>query len=418
MCRSNEERFRKHCGPFVIDADTLEVTRCFMRHGVRWAGCYGMLGADRENNALKFSRTAGFEGGGILVFPNRLDRPPQDRPFAPHARAACVWGKEFGGKFPYRGNLYDCRSLTLDIARVPAECIAEIAKDAARRWDTDVLFKVFPSGRIFLVKRKDPFARVVAWIPHTNTYLPNVPHTPQFDALRRDAALLADTQADRLFPFLSNKIKSDFSRFAVDLERYADNAQEPMAPKGMGRFYNRLIDGAPFDRAVFGGDDFFARYYAQKHDELKRAVERIGNGALLLDVHSFNPQPLPCDLDKTSDRPDICLGFNADDTKPDRAVLHALKTHFEQNGLRVAFNTPFSGAMTCPTETKYTALMLEINKARYLTHNTPDADIYKLAHILREAVLLCTGEENNGTHAAARQRGCIQANEQQRNDVF
>ena len=314
MCPSNEENFKKHCGPFETDADTLEVTQCFMRHGAHWAGCYGMPDAER---------------------------------------------------------------------------ISEIAKAAARRWDTDVLFKVFPSGRIFLVKRKDPFARVVAWLPHTGTYLPNVPDTPQFAALRQDAALLADAHADKLFPFLSNKIKSDFSRFVVDLERYADDAQEPMAAKGMGRFYNRLSDGTPFDRAVFGGDDFFARYYAQKHAELTRAVERIGDGALLLDLHSFNPEPLPCDTDQNPNRPDICLGFNADDTRPDGAVLQALKTHFEQNGLRVAFNTPFAGAMTCPTPTKYTSLMLEINKARYLTGNAPDADIYKLVHVLYRAILLC-----------------------------
>ena len=233
-----------------------------------------------------------------------------------------------------------------------------------------------------------PFENIAAWVPHTGVYLPNVGNTPEFKPLRRDALRLADEQVDKLYPSLPNKITSDFSRFAVDLERYADDAQEPMAQKGMGRFYNRLIAGTPFDRNIFGGDAYFTTYYRQKHNELKQAVERIGDGAILLDLHSFNPDPLSCDTDKNPDRPDICLGFNQDDTKPDDSVLQALRVHFEHNGLKVAFNTPFSGAMTANTRTKYTSLMLEINKRCYLANHTLSPNANRLSAILREAILL------------------------------
>jgi N-formylglutamate amidohydrolase len=390
MYQSNAEFFRKHNGPFEIDGDVLEVTNCFMRHGVHWVGTFGMMGSEIETNPLKFFRKQGFFGGGMIVFPNTIKLGLRDLSFVDKYNVHYAWDRAFSGTFPYRGHVYNLESLTLDIHNMSIDRVMEIAKDIAHnQWDTDLIVKMFPTKRIFVVKRRDPFWRVVAWMPHTNTYLPHVPGTPKFDDLQRDTAILADEQVDKLYPFLPNKITSDFSRFAVDLERYADDAQEPMAQKGMGYLYNRLISGLPFDRSVFvGGDDFFKRYYAQKHDELKQAVERIGDGAILLDLHSFNPEPLACDTDKNPDRPDICLGFNNDDTKPADEVLHALKTHFEQNGLRVAFNTPFSGAMTTNTRTKYTSLMLEINKRCYLANHTLSPNANRLSAILRGAILL------------------------------
>lgn len=233
----------------------------------------------------------------------------------------------------------------------------------------------------------NPFEYIAAWVPHTGLYLPNVDNNPEFETLRRDALRLADEQVDKLYPFLPNKITSDYSRFVLDLERYLDDAKEPMAQKGMGYLYNRLIDGTPFDRSIFGGDAYFTTYYQHKHNELKQAVERIGDGAILLDLHSFNPEPLSCDTDKNPDRPDICLGFNQDETKLDERVLQTLRAHFEHNGLKVAFNTPFSGAMTTGTQTKYKSLMIEINKRCYLANHTLSPNANRLSAILREAIL-------------------------------
>lgn len=232
------------------------------------------------------------------------------------------------------------------------------------------------------------FEKIVAWMPHTGLYLPNVDNSPEFDTLRRDSLILADEQVDRLYSFLPNKITSDYSRFVVDLERYLDNSQEPMASKGMGYLYNRLIDGTPFDRTIFGDETYFTQYYKHKHTQLKQAIERIGDGAILLDLHSFNPVPLACDIDKTPNRPDICLGFNDDETKPEDSILQALQEYFEENGLKVAFNTPFSGAMTTDTHTHYKSLMIEINKDCYLLNHTLKVDVYKFTSILHKSLLL------------------------------
>ena len=232
------------------------------------------------------------------------------------------------------------------------------------------------------------FENMVAWLPHTGLYLPNVDKGPQFEALRRDSLLLADEQVDKLYSFLPNKITSDYSRFVIDLERYLDNSKEPMAQMGMGYLYNRLIDGGAFNRSIFGDDSYFTEYYRHKHAQLKQAIERIGDGAILLDLHSFNPFPLACDMDKRPNHPDICLGFNEDETKPADSVLHALQEHFEDNGFKVAFNTPFSGTMTTNTQTKYKSLMIEINKKCYLGNHVLKKDMYRLSYVLKEAILL------------------------------
>lgn len=236
--------------------------------------------------------------------------------------------------------------------------------------------------------KMNKWARIVAWIPHTGVYLPNVDNSPEFDTLRRDAQLLADEKVDWLYPFLPKKITSDYSRFVVDLERYMDNAKEPMAQKGMGYLYNRLIDGTTFERSVFGSDNYFTQYYRHKHIQLKQAIESIGDGAILLDLHSFNPYPLACDTDKRLDRPDICLGFNDDDTKHNDTALWVLRKHFEDNGLSVNFNTPFSGSMSVKTNTKYKSLMIEVNKKCYLNNHTLRLDSNSISDILRRGVLL------------------------------
>lgn len=237
------------------------------------------------------------------------------------------------------------------------------------------------------------FEKIIAWMPHTGLYLPNIDNNPKFDTLRADALLLADEQVDRLYSFLPNKITSDYSRFVVDLERYLDNSQEPMSQKGMGYLYNRFIDGSPFDRTVFGNDSYFTQYYKHKHIQLKEALERIGDGAILLDLHSFNPVPLACDMDKRPNRPDICLGFNKDETKPAQDILLAIKESLEENNLTVAFNTPFQGAMTSNTTTKYKSLMIEVNKKCYLKdHQIIKNEVHRLSFALREAIQLLQPE--------------------------
>lgn len=232
------------------------------------------------------------------------------------------------------------------------------------------------------------YTKTVAWLPHTGLFLPNVSNTPEYNALIRDSVILADFKVNELYPYLPNKIISHYSRFVVDLERYLDDSMEVMASKGMGYLYNRLIDGTTFDRSVFGAKEYFTQFYKDYHALLAKSLESIGEGAILLDLHSFNPHPIACDLDQKPNRPDICIGFNEDNTKPKESALKVITDYLTEQGLKVGYNTPFSGSMTANTKVKYTSLMIEINKKCYLSNNDISAEGYKLASHLQQALKL------------------------------
>ena len=209
--------------------------------------------------------------------------------------------------------------------------------------------------------------KIIAWIPHSGMYIPGISdRKKEYEALVRDAKTLCDEKADYLVSFLPNRITCGYSRFVVDLERYEDDSKEPMSAKGMGLLYNKLIDGTAFDRNPFGDSDFFIRYYHHKHSQLKEMVEAAGDGCVLLDVHSFCGVPQKCDFDQNPDRPDICLGFNDDETKPSDEKIAEIRDIFEKHGLDVALNRPFKGSMTVKTNVRYTSLMIEVNKSVYI----------------------------------------------------
>lgn len=224
--------------------------------------------------------------------------------------------------------------------------------------------------------------KIVAWIPHSCTYIPEVS-----DKLVSDSNLLSDTFVDKLYSFLTNKITSDYSRFMVDLERYFDDEKEAMSKVGMGMLYNRHIDGTPFDRSIFGEDDYFKNYYITKHTILKESIKSVGDGCILLDLHSFNNVPLPCDSVQTMDRPDICFGFNEDFTKPSDSVMLYIKEFCKEKYISAKFNNPYSGSMTVgDIGIKYTSLMIEINKNMYIYNGKFRSDAYKLSHNLKELI--------------------------------
>ena len=155
MFETNNQKFKRCYGPFKIDEDIEEITKCFFACGPHFPGVYGMMAYNTGKNAESFYRQVGFYGGGMLIFPRSIKLGLQDLSFADQYNVEYAWNRGFSGKFSYRGNIYNVESLTLDIPNMSPDRITEIAKDIAHiKWNTDVLVKVFPSNRIFLVKRK------------------------------------------------------------------------------------------------------------------------------------------------------------------------------------------------------------------------------------------------------------------------
>lgn len=235
--------------------------------------------------------------------------------------------------------------------------------------------------------RQYNYDKIVAWIPHSGMYIPGISDKKkEYEALVRDAKILCDEKADYLVSFLPNRITCGYSRFVVDLERYEDDSKEPMSAKGMGLLYNKLIDGTVFDRNPFGDSGFFIQYYHHKHSQLKEMIEAAGDGCVLLDVHSFCGVPQKCDFDQNPDRPDICLGFNDDETKPSDEKIAEIRDIFEKHGLDVALNRPFKGSMTVKTNVRYTSLMIEVNKSVYIDKYGINHWTGIIAGLIKEAV--------------------------------
>jgi len=104
------------------------------------------------------------------------------------------------------------------------------------------------------------------------------------------------------------------SRLLVDVERFPDDAEEPMSKVGMGVIYTLTADGKKLKRTLLQPQEtriLVSQYYETHHQalltEVERELEKFGK-ALIMDCHSFPSCPLPCDSDQTIPRPQFCIG--------------------------------------------------------------------------------------------------------------
>ena len=213
--------------------------------------------------------------------------------------------------------------------------------------------------------------QILCHIPHASQ---NVPAWAREDILLSDEELadlldfMTDLDVDKLWSFVpeEDRITFDTSRLVVDVERFSDDAAEPMAALGMGMYYTRTPGGREFRRRIRASYDrclaLYRAHHAVLENRVRRALERSGP-CLLLDCHSFHDAmtytPYP-----PSSFPDICIGTNG--TPP--PIAEKIKCVFESHGYRVKFNQPFSGALA-PTryasDPRLTPVMIELNRRIY-----------------------------------------------------
>jgi N-formylglutamate amidohydrolase len=223
----------------------------------------------------------------------------------------------------------------------------------------------------------------VLHVPHSAVVIPAqlrrrllLSHQERQDEL----LIMTDWFTDELYsllPWEAVQVRFPVSRLIVDPERFQDDAEEPMAARGMGVIYTRTADGRPLrdppsdaERAALIGG-----YYTPHHEQLSAAVDAVIEDygrCLLIDCHSFPSRPLPCDLDQTPNRPDICLGTDASHT-PEWLVNLAHK-QFSAVGLEVGINQPYAGVLV-PVEhagfgSAVDALMIEVNRKLYMDEQT------------------------------------------------
>ncbi|MEI8367939.1 MAG: N-formylglutamate amidohydrolase [Planctomycetia bacterium] len=216
-------------------------------------------------------------------------------------------------------------------------------------------------------------------VPHSSTEIPADLRSSFLlaeDQLRREVLRMTDWYTDELFALPAHEattVRFPVSRLVVDPERFVDDAEEPMAGRGMGVIYTKTADGLPL-RALPSPQErqqLLDRFYHPHHQRLAGAVQGAmeqHGGCLVIDCHSFPSVALPCDLDQAPDRPDICIGTDAFHTPDWVASLAAER--FTAAGLTVAVNRPYSGALVpaefCGRDRRVSSLMIEVSRGRYM----------------------------------------------------
>jgi N-formylglutamate deformylase len=253
---------------------------------------------------------------------------------------------------------------------------------------------------------------LILHIPHASRLIPaedRAAMVPDDATLARELLRMTDAWTDKLVEGVTvraTRIVFPVSRLVLDPERFPDDADEPMAAKGMGAMYTRLSTGEPLrhpdstERARL-----MDRYYWPHHRRLDEAVDAAlaeHGRALIVDVHSFSSVPLPHEPDQDPERPELCIGFDAFHS-PFRDDEEAVRIGQDAGFATVAVNRPFSGSIVPSRHWLRTpevkSVMIEVRRDLYMDQETGEQRPDFGAVVLRVTRLLV------GLHAAWRPGG-------------
>ena len=251
-----------------------------------------------------------------------------------------------------------------------------------------------------------PWRPIVAHVPHASTVIPPGVRAGILlddEELAAELVRLTDHGTDRLFAWLggagATRLVNGRSRLVVDPERFADDADEPMAAVGQGAVYTRTTDGrplrAPDDAAratLLAG--VFVPYHAALTALVGEALDRAGE-CLVVDCHAFATAPLPSEADQAPGRPDVCIGTDGFHTPP--GLVAGLRDALVAEGFRVAVDRPFAGSIVPGTwyrrDARVRSVMLEVRRGLYCDEATgePAAAFDDVAARLERAVRAAIG---------------------------
>jgi N-formylglutamate deformylase len=222
---------------------------------------------------------------------------------------------------------------------------------------------------------------VILHIPHSSRIVPD-DLRDQFvfsdGELSAELDLMTDAFTDELYSLPGATVLTfPLSRLVVDVERFREDADEPMSEAGMGMIYTRTASGGSLRRTLDPQEiaHLASAYYEPHHEALAREVEselaKYGRG-LIVDCHSFPSHPLPCDQDQSVPRPQFCIGthpFHTPETLARAAVLD-----LRRMGYSTRINQPYAGTMV-PTafynkDERVASIMVEVNRSLYMDEVT------------------------------------------------
>jgi N-formylglutamate deformylase len=229
--------------------------------------------------------------------------------------------------------------------------------------------------------QRDPDA-VVFHLPHDSVGIPaDLRGTLLLDddALQRELSAMTDHHTVALFSCVDrpNAVIFPVSRLIVDPERFVDDAQEPMAQRGMGVIYTTCSTGQPLRHRpdTLERDTLLERFYHPHHASLTAAVHDAVSAhgyALILDCHSFPAAPRTHELHRADVRPDICLGTDTFHTP--RWLTAAASDAFSAEGYVVTIDSPYAGTIVplshYRSDARVLSIMIEVNRGLYVNEDT------------------------------------------------
>jgi N-formylglutamate deformylase len=240
-------------------------------------------------------------------------------------------------------------------------------------------------------------------IPHSSTVIPDM--TGYVKDPQGQIDLLTDHATDTLFYYPYAKVvKADFSRVFCDVERFANDTEEPMSKKGMGYFYTHCDDGSLLRENTNNiKEKIYWDYYVPHHEKLVDAVKEYYGQCVIFDCHSFPDTLLKCDDSRCTDRPDICIGYDLRYSKIE--MVEVLNHLLKVKGYRVFLNIPYSGTIfplisddSDPLGTIGYSYMIEVNRRLYMPDGHVDQRLHdKLQHDLTEVMTLVVDMMNPAT---------------------
>ena len=219
---------------------------------------------------------------------------------------------------------------------------------------------------------------VILNIPHDAVFIPHTLRKKIFltdGELDRELIRMTDFWTHALFAGavpLSRMVIAPVSRLVVDTERFADDSLESMASRGMGVIYTATSDLDPLRKSPTQREKerLLRTWYEPHHRRLERLVDtflKTYGKALIVDCHSFPSKALHYEKSPRERRPEICLGTDAFHT-PETLQKEAYEA-LSRAGFDVAFNAPFSGALTplkhYRKDPRVASLMLEVRRDLY-----------------------------------------------------
>ena len=208
-------------------------------------------------------------------------------------------------------------------------------------------------------------------VPHSSTSFP-VESKVSFNDLDDEERLLIDYYTDDLFISEQTGEKIDavvfpYCRLFCDVERLVN---DPLEKDGLGISYSRWVDEDRYSKTLrsFSSMSSAFKLYSDFHTEASlKLIEARGN-TLLIDCHSFSS--VPNLLNSNPPDIDICIGYNDDETRPNKVVIGNIVQYFKSLDYKVGINTPFSNSKTFSVPSKYHSVMIEVNKRLYMNEHT------------------------------------------------